>query len=98
MSNSAWANTKYGEVATFDALNGGFQLKGNGYKTPQYDSDPVVNTRVLGVSPAQTITTAFGSVTVNSIIEVYPLGIQIPSFVRRYISDITVSAANTART
>ena len=97
MANISWAATRYGEIATIDNVNGGIQLYGNGYKNPSYASLPVVNTQVIGISPAQIITTQWGSVTVNSIIEVYPMGLQTPAKPKRYISDITVAAAQTAR-
>lgn len=98
MANNAFLGTRYGEVSTYDAKNGGWQLMGNGYSGPVYDSWPVVGTHIIGVSPAQTVITAFGSVTVNSIIEVFPMGLTVPGFTKKYISDATVSALNTLRT
>lgn len=98
MANNQFAATRYGEVTTFDGKNGGWQLQGNGYAGPVYDSWPVVGTRVIGVSPAQTITTLFGTVTVNSIIEVFPMGLTVPGFTKKYICDATVATLATART
>jgi len=98
MANNAFLGTRYGEVSTFDSKNGGWQLLGNGYPGPVYDSWPVVGTRVIGVSPAQVVQTLFGNVTVNSIIEVFPMGLTVPGFSKKYICDATVATLNTART
>ena|ERR1700753_3666259 len=98
MANNAYLATLYGEVMTTDALNGGIQIYGNGYSGPSYQSLPVTVTKVTGISPAQVISTKWGSVTVNSLIEVYPGGLTLPSKPKRYICDATVATLNTART
>lgn len=97
MANNAFACTLYGEVAVIDNANGGIGVYGNGYASPSYESLPTGLTKVTGISPAQTIVTKFGSVTVNSLVEVYPQGLQIPTKPKRYICDSTVAALNTLR-
>jgi hypothetical protein len=95
---NAFTYTAYGEVSTFDALNGGWQLIGNGYASAAYRSDPVGNTRVINVSPGVAITTKFGAVTYNSIVEVIPTGLALPSVTRKYICDSTQASLNALRT
>ena len=97
MANNAWAVTLYGEILTVDNLNGGIMLRGNGYSGPDYRSLPVATTQVKS-TPYAAIQTKWGTVYVQSIVEVYPMGLQIPATPRQFISDITVAAANTART
>lgn len=97
MANNAWSFTNYGEVAVVDNLNGGISLYGNGYANPSYESLPVAGTKVTGISPAQVIATKWGSVTVNSLVEVYPTGLVLPAKVRRFICDATEATLNTAR-
>lgn len=98
MANNAFSFTGYAEVTTFDAKNGGWQINGNGYAGPVYQSLPVAGTRVIGISPAQVVATAFGSVTANSIVEILPTGLGVPGFTRKYLCDATEAALNTART
>jgi len=95
---NAFTWTNYGPVSTYDAKNGGYQLVGNGYATPQYRSDPVSQTRVIGISPAQVYKTAFGTVTANSIVEIVPTGLSTPGFTQRYLCDSTEAALNALRT
>ena len=98
MANNQFAATTYGKVLVTDNKNGGIQLAGNGFIGPKYESFPVVGTKVIGVSPAVVMTTAFGSVTVNSIIEVYPSGLTLPAKPEQFICDATVATLATART
>lgn len=98
MANNSFIATLYGEVTTYDAKNGFWQLSGNGYPSPVYRSFPVVDTQVIGISPAQVVQTAFGTVTANSIIEIFPTGLATPGFTRKYLCDATVATLNTART
>lgn len=98
MANNQFAVTLYGRVSTTDNKNGGILLVGNGFSVPRYESLPVVGTKVTGVSPAVVMTTAFGSVTVNSIIEVYPAGLTLPAKPDQFICDATVATLATART
>lgn len=97
MANNAWQVTLYGEVAFVDNLNGGIGLYGNGFTGPSYQSLPVAGTKVSSI-PYTIFQTKWGTVYANSLVEVYPMGLQIPATPKRYISDITVAAANTART
>lgn len=97
MANNSWAVTLYGEILVDDNKNGGIQLRGNGFSGPSFRSLPVVTTQVSSY-PYTAMQTTWGTVYVQSIVEVYPMGLQIPATPRRYISDITVAAANTART
>ena len=98
MANNAFSFTAYAEVQTYDGKNGGWQISGNGYPNPVYRSDPVVGTRVIGISPAQVVQTAFGTVTANSIIEIFPTGLSTPGFTRKYLCDATEATLQTART
>src|ERR1700743_1671714 len=99
MANSSFSFTTYGKVATYDAKNGGWQLLGNGYGAPSYQNLPVAGTKVVAVSPAVVMTTAFGSVTVNSIVEIYPTGLKIPATTpERFVCSDLFSALVTART
>jgi len=97
MANNAWAVTLYGEILVVDNKNGGIQLRGNGFSGPDYRSLPVATTQVKSM-PYTAFQTAWGTVYAQSIVEVYPMGLQIPAAPKQYISDITVAAANTART
>lgn len=90
--------TNYGEVAVVDNLTGGIQLYGNGYASPSYESLPVSITKVTGISPAQVIGTKWGSVTVNSLVEVYPMGLALPAKPKRYICDATEATLAALRT
>lgn len=94
---NAFQVTLYGEVAYEDNLNGGFNLYGNGYSGPKYRSLPVQGTNVLGI-PYTVYQTAWGTVYAQSIIEVYPMGLQIPAKPKRYISDSTEAALHALRT
>jgi hypothetical protein len=95
MANNSFLATLYGEVAYTDGSTIG--LYGNGFGGPVYESLPVVGTRVSSV-PYQAIQTLWGTVYVNSLVEVFPMGLQIPAKVKRYICDATVATLNTART
>ena len=97
MANNAWAVTLYGEILVIDNKNGGIQLRGNGYSGPDYKSLPVVNTQCVGI-PYTIIQTAWGTVYANSIVEVYPMALQIPAKPKRYISDSTEAALHALRT
>ena len=98
MANNAFLATLYAEVQTFDAKNGGWVIYGNGYAQPVYRSFPVAEVQVIGISPAQVVATAFGNVTANSIIEIFPTGLSTPGFTKKYLCDATVATLNTART
>lgn len=98
MANNQFAVTLYGKVLVTDNKNGGIQLAGNGFSNPRYESLPVVGTKVTGVSPAVVITTEWGAVTVNSLIEVYPAGLTLPAKPEQFICDATVATLATART
>src|ERR1700743_3191737 len=89
--------TLYGQVSYTDNLNGGIGIYGNGFNGPSYQSLTVAGTKVTGISPAQVIQTKFGTVTVNSLVEVLPTGLTIPAKPVRYICDATVAALNTLR-
>jgi hypothetical protein len=95
---NAFIATLYGEVTSYDKLNGGYQLAGNGYAQPVYRSFPVELTQVVAITPAQVYATAFGSVTANSVIEVFPQGLGIPGFSRKYLCDATIATLNGLRT
>lgn len=94
---NAFAATLYGEVAYVDNKNGGIFLYGNGYSGPDFESLPVQSTKVSSV-PYQIMQTAWGTVYVNSLVEVFPMGLQIPAKSKRYICDSTVAALNALRT
>lgn len=93
----AFSFTAYAEVQTYDAKNNGWQTYGNGYSGPAYRSEPVVATRVIGISPAQVVVTAWGSVTANSVVEIIPAGLALPGFSRKFLCDQTEAQLNTAR-
>jgi len=95
---NSFSFTNYGQVAVVDNLTGGIQLYGNGYKNPSYESLPVAGTKVTGISPAQVIGTAWGPVTVNSLVEVYPTGLALPAKPLRYICDSTEAQLAALRT
>jgi hypothetical protein len=95
MANNSFLATLYAEVAYTDGATIG--IYGNGYAGPVYESLPVVGTKVSGV-PYQAIQTLWGTVYVNSLVEVFPMGLQIPAKTKRYICDATVVNLNTART
>lgn len=94
---SAFLCTLYGEVAYVDNLNGGIGLDGNGYSGPDYQSLPVQSTKVSTI-PYQIFQTRWGTVYANSMVEVFPMGLQIPAKSKRYICDSTVAALNALRT
>jgi|ERR1700748_574984 len=99
MANSAFSFTAYGQVGVFDAKNGGYQLKGNGFANPSYQNLAVAGTRVIALSPAVVFGTAFGPVTANSIVEVYPTGLFLPATSpTRYICSDLFSTLVSART
>jgi hypothetical protein len=98
MANNHFLATLYGEVQTFDGINGPIVIYGNGYPTPLYRSFPSTGVEIKGVSPAQVLTTAFGTVNVNSIVEVLPTGLANTGKKIRYVSDATVAALNTEAT
>lgn len=93
----AYLATLYAEVQTFDAKAGGWQIYGNGYNNPVYRSFPTTDTQVIGISPAQVVQTAWGSVTANSVIEIFPLGLSVPGFSKKFLCDATVSTLNGLR-
>jgi len=93
----AFSATLYGEVSTYDALNGGYQLIGNGYNGPTYRSFPTAGTQVIGISPGVVFQTKFGTVTANSIIEIIPPALQPLGFSKKYLCDATEATLNTAR-
>jgi hypothetical protein len=95
---SSFSFTAYGEVSTYDGKNGGFQLVGNGYANPSYQSLPVAGTRVIGISPGQVYGTAFGSVTANSIVEIIPPALQPLGFTKKYLCDSTEAQLAALRT
>lgn len=98
MANNAFLASLYGEVTTYDKLNGGWQV-GTLYNGAAYRSLPVVGTQVIAISPAQVFTSPSGAtITANSIIEIFPQGLAIPGFSRKFLCDATVATLNTART
>lgn len=98
MANNQFSFTSYAEVQTYDTKNGGPVIYGNGYSGPVYKSLPVVGTVVTGLSPAVVVTTQWGSVTANSIVEILPGGLATPGFTRKYLCDATEATLATART
>lgn len=96
MGNSSFSYTPYAKASTYDAKNGGYQIYGNGYAQPDFRNDAVAGTRIKAVSPAQIINTAFGAVTINSVVEVLPTGLTLDSTV--YLCSETFAALVTART
>lgn len=98
MANNQFSFTSYAEVQTYDAKAGGPQIYGNGFSGPVYKSFPVVGTSVTGLSPAVVITTAWGQVTANSIVEIFPTGLATPGFTKKYLCDATEATLATART
>jgi hypothetical protein len=95
---SSFSFTGYGEVSTFDGKNGGWQLVGNGYANPSYQSLPVAGTRVVGISPGVVFGTAFGQVTANSIVEIIPPALQPIGFSKKYLCDSTEAQLAALRT
>jgi len=98
MANSSFSFAAYGIVSVYDAKNGGYQLKGNGFGAASYQNAAVVSSKVIALSPAVTFQTLLGTVTANSIVEVYPQGLSIPATPTRYICSDLFSALVTART
>jgi hypothetical protein len=96
MANSSFSYTPYAKAQTYDPKNGGYQIYGNGYAQPDFRNDSVSGTRIRAVSPAQIISTAFGSVTINSVVEVLPTGLTVDSTI--YLCSETFAALVTART
>lgn len=94
---SAYLATLYGEVQYIDPKSGNIFLYGNGYANPIQDSLPVQATKITPVI-YQLIQTAWGGVYVNTLVEVFPMGLQLPAKSKRYICDSTVAALNTLRT
>jgi hypothetical protein len=93
---NAFLATLYGQVAYVDNLTGGIGLYGNGYSGPVYESLPVAGTKVSSI-PYTIFQTKFGTVYANSLIEVFPMGLQIPAKSKVYICDSTVTTLNTNR-
>jgi hypothetical protein len=93
---NAFLATLYGEVAYVDNLNGGIGLYGNGYSGPDYRSLPVQSTQVSSI-PYTAFQTKWGTVYAQSLIEVYPMGLQIPAKSKRYICDSSVATLNGLR-
>lgn len=96
MANSSFSYTPYAKAQTFDAKAGGYQIYGNGYANPDFRNDAVAGTRIRAVSPAQILQTAFGTVTINSVVEVLPTGLNQQSTL--YLCSETFAALVTART
>lgn len=94
---NAFQVTLYGEIAVVDNVNGGINLYGNGFPGPVFRSLPVQGTDVIGV-PYTVMQTQWGTVYVQSIVEIYPMGLQIPAKPKRYISDATEAALHALRT
>lgn len=94
---AAFSFTSYGEIAVIDNLNGGINLYGNGYRQANYENLPVAGTGIRAISPAQVFQTPFGTVTANSIIEVYPTGLALPAKTRRFICDTLAATLATNR-
>src|SRR6185503_896318 len=97
MANNAFSFTAYGEATTYDAKNGGWQV-GTQYQGASYLNFPVVGIKVTAISPAMTLKIGGSSVTINSIVEVFPTGLVTPGFTRKYLSDATIATLATART
>lgn len=95
---SSFSFTGYGEISTYDPKNGGYQLVGNGYANPSYQSLPVAGTRVIGISPGVVFGTAWGNVTANSIIEIIPPALQPIGFSKKYLCDSTEAQLAALRT
>ena len=94
--NNSFSATLYGEASSYDGKNGGW-LVANQYPGPVYESFPVVGTRVIGISPAQTLTSGASTITVNSIIEILPTGLATQGWTKQYFCDATVATLQTAR-
>jgi hypothetical protein len=84
--------TAYGKVSTYDALNGGWQVMGNGFSGPRYLSAASAGCNFIGLSPTVTV----GNVVCNAIVEILPTGLALPSFTIKYLTDSTLAALQAA--
>lgn len=99
MANNHFAATLYGEVATQDSYQGGVQLLGNGYGGAGISkSYPSVVAEFRAISPGVSITTQGTTLTINSIITIYPQGLSWQGKAKSYVCDQTLATLNTNAT
>lgn len=86
--SSFFTATIYGQQATFDGKNGGWQFPSL-FLSPSYRAFPKSGFIFYTISPAQVITNQGVAVTVNTIIEQLPSGVLGGSAPARFVTDST---------
>jgi hypothetical protein len=86
--SSFFTATIYGQSAVYDGVNGGWSFPSL-FRSPSYQAFPKSGLKIYTVSPASVQTNNGVSVTINSIIEIFPSGVLGALAPQRLASDST---------